>query len=213
MADASAQAALAGVLAHDANNLIGKLYAAGSWLEDASDPQSIEETRLALADAVASARAFQAVLYLLSLTPESRRDTPVPLGLGVSAQAQLFDTLREVAQVQCPGVSGQWENLASRMDLDILRAVLVCVARLLRRQAGHRASLGLGLAPDLAGHWQLTLAASSGAGDTAETFRRPEAFALAHAAHCLAEPALDWACQRASVTQWQLGLMGSATRS
>jgi hypothetical protein len=211
---AAARAALAGQLAHDANNLIGKLYAASSWLEDPQEPDAIEETRLALNDAVASATALQSVLYLLSLTPAPCGHDAGPASLfSLSAQAQLFATLREVAGVHSPEPSVQWASLSCSPDFDTVRAVLVCAARLLRRQAGHQAVLHASLCALPHGRWQLALSASDAGPPASRDLNRAETQALEHAAQCLNWPELQWATGQTSAGLWQLTLPGDARGS
>jgi hypothetical protein len=211
---AAARAALAGQLAHDTNNLIGKLYAASSWLDEPQDPDAIEETRMALNDAVASATGLQAVLFLLSLTPTPSGHEAGPPGvLSLSAQAQLFTTLREVAGVHSPEPSVQWASLACSPDFDTVRAVLVCAARLLRRQAGHQAVLHASLCDLPHGRWQVALSASDAGPQAPSDLHRPETLALAHAAQCLNWPELQWAAGQTAAGLWQLTLPGDARGS
>ena len=58
---------LAAVLEHDANNLIGKLYAAADWLCDTPDAQALVEGRLAVADALGAVVGMQAVFHLFAV--------------------------------------------------------------------------------------------------------------------------------------------------
>lgn len=207
-----ALSAMAGALAHDANNLIGKLFAASSWLDDAPEPEAIDEARLALSDAVASATGLQAVLQLLSLTPSHPAPADgQPERLSLTAQSQLFLGLREAAGVHGPQPSPQWSELAIPFEVDTLRALLVCAARLLRRQAGAQAVLHVELSLLGQGQWRIALSAPGVPREAAgRTEQRAEALALSHAARCLGLAALPWEAQQSTPGLWQLTLPGGA---
>jgi hypothetical protein len=201
------RAGLASVLEHDANNLIGKLYAASSWLDAPVDDVALTQTRLAVADATACAMGLQAVFHLLSLKSTCERPVRHPTQcLSLSDQAKLFASLAEAANVQCPEPTTRCAVVPSGSDFDTLCALLVCAARLLRRQSGSKAALQCRVQVLSASCLQFSLSAWPARTTHATEPNTPESLALGHAAACLGGQGLSWSDSTPSPGPWQLTL-------
>lgn len=211
---AAGQARLAGVLAHDANNLIGKLYAAAGWLESPVHEDALDETRLAIADAVASASVLQAVFHLLSLTPTSYHLEHQPaFCLDLSDQARLFVNLSEAAGVQCPKPAAPVAAVPCVSDVATLRALLVCAARLLRIGSGSKAVLLCSVQVVSTSGLEFTLSASPAHTTHGASTSRPESLALAHARACLSGQGLSWSEPSQGASAWCFTLFAGTERA
>lgn len=182
---------LAAVLEHDANNLIGKLYAAADWLRDTPDAQALVEGRLAVADALGAVVGMQAVFHLFAVgaNPEVQGTSR---GLSMSAQSRLFARLKEAAGVHAPGPDERFVSTRVPAEFETLSAVLVCAARLLRRRVGSGPTISLSLQPLPSGSLQLSLDASLVRLPDPRESHRPEALALAGVRSKLDALGLSW---------------------
>lgn len=208
------QSGLAGVLAHDANNLIGKLYAAAGWLDPPVHEDALDETRLAIADAVASATVLQAVFHLLSLRLTSDHLAHQPaLCLDLSDQARLFTNLSEAAGVHCPKPAAPVAAVPCVSDVATLRALLVCAARLLRMGSGSKAVLLCSVQVLSANGLEFTLSASPAHNTHGASASRPESLALAHARACLSGQGLSWSEPSQGASSWRFTLVADTERA
>ena len=164
-AESRALASLAGSVAHDLNNLLVPLLAAGTDARDATLPGSLDRRRLDLV--VASAERARALAHrVLVFRPDARPErTPVALAAvareavalleaaaapGVEVRAELDDAVRVVA------TSGELHQIVMNLGSNALRAVAARHGRVTVRVArdGAIALLevvddGVGIAPGL----------------------------------------------------------------
>ncbi len=164
-AESRALASLAGSVAHDLNNLLVPLLAAGTDARDATQPGSVDRRRLDLV--VASAERARALAHrVLVFRPDARPErAPVALAAvareavalleaaappGVEVRAELDDAVQVVAS------GGELHQIAMNLGTNALRAVGArpgCVTVRVARDGSEAllevADDGVGIAPDL----------------------------------------------------------------
>ncbi len=128
-------------VAHAMNNLLASLYGAASYLEAAAQTPGIARASTAIGSATATGQALSAALYLLSLTEaDMNAIASKEVGrhlLDDAEQERLFEALTESANVDCAKPSVGIKPKV-HLDPDTLKALLICAAFNMRREAGPR---------------------------------------------------------------------------
>lgn len=203
--DTSALIPLAAILEHDANNLIGKLYAAADWLGEKPDEEALFEGRLAIAQSLSAVLGLQAVFHLMALADQTDASERLQ-GFSKPVQARLFARLKEAAGVDAPSPDERFASTGLPAGADSLSAALVCAARLMRRRVGNKPALNLSLHALPSGDLQLRLTAGLSPPLDPRESQRPEALVLASARARLGTMGLSWCEPATAEDAWQFTL-------
>ena len=196
---------LAAVLEHDANNLIGKLYAAADWLGGDPEASALDEARLALADAVGVAHGLQAIFHLQALGHSHDGAASSQL-FTRDEQSRLLSRLAESASVQAKGPKESLLDARITIGSQTLAAVLISAARLLRRRCGAKALIQLDMERPSPRSVQFILRSDVDRAPDARESQRPEVLALALASANLKAMGANWTDISERAGSWCLTL-------